>query len=283
MIASTDRRRRSDAAFTLVELLVVIAIISLLMSLLLPSLRGAADASRSVTCRSNLRRIVAAALTYGRDRHGQMPDITHWGHPGAAVSYWNHSILQYLDLPFVRSNELWSTTYYDTVLTCPSTPHFPGPVPVMSSSLNAYNKTYAINSHMAGSNILRQRTPEHGWFWPRISPSFRAPNFIHRVPDPSGAGWFFDSIRDRSGLPPPGFPRAYHQNASARERHFQRSNRTQHYFVHRFRGNRNRDHEWVHDEDLLNVGFADGRAESVPRLVTEDHQVNWTSKAFWGQ
>ncbi len=66
------------SAFTLIELLVVIAIIAILISLMMPSLRGALDTSRQVTCRANLRRIVAAALAYSEDRRGQLPDQINW-------------------------------------------------------------------------------------------------------------------------------------------------------------------------------------------------------------
>lgn len=266
------RARRT--AFTLIELLVVIAITSILMSLLLPSLRGAGDAARSVTCRSNLRRIVAGATLYARDRQGQLPDSTYWMHAWAG-----HSMVTYLDLPYPISRSRIEDAFFESVLTCPSAGHFPGPVSF--GIMTAYGKTYSINFHLAGSTSLRRNQPDNWGYWPRRAVALRAPNFIHRIPDPSGAGFFFDATRDRSGLPPPGFPRSYHQNSEAV--HFARNRRTQNYFVHRYRGNRNREHEWVHEEDQINVGFADGRAEALTRRVMEEHQVNWTSKAFWGQ
>ena len=50
--------------FTLVELLVVIAIIGLLISILLPSLSGARDQSKSITCKSHLRTFGTSAFAY---------------------------------------------------------------------------------------------------------------------------------------------------------------------------------------------------------------------------
>jgi len=53
--------------FTLIELLVVVAIISLLVSILLPSLNGAKELARTVVCLSNLRSIGTGALLYTED------------------------------------------------------------------------------------------------------------------------------------------------------------------------------------------------------------------------
>jgi prepilin-type N-terminal cleavage/methylation domain-containing protein/prepilin-type processing-associated H-X9-DG protein len=50
--------------FTLIELLVVIAIIMILISILLPSLRGARETARKAVCLSNQKQIGAAMGTY---------------------------------------------------------------------------------------------------------------------------------------------------------------------------------------------------------------------------
>ena len=54
-------------AFTLVELLVVVSIITLLVSLLLPSLKGAREQAKRVKCQSNMRQVNTALLTYVTD------------------------------------------------------------------------------------------------------------------------------------------------------------------------------------------------------------------------
>jgi prepilin-type N-terminal cleavage/methylation domain-containing protein/prepilin-type processing-associated H-X9-DG protein len=68
---------RSGRAFTLVELLVVIGIIGLLLSILLPSLNKAQEASRRVKCASNLRQIGQAFVVYGNENRGSYPRIRY--------------------------------------------------------------------------------------------------------------------------------------------------------------------------------------------------------------
>ncbi|MBN1553958.1 MAG: type II secretion system protein [Phycisphaerae bacterium] len=63
--------------FTLIELLVVIAIISLLVSILLPSLTLAKELAKRAVCASQLRGIVTAAAMYASDdAQGNIPPAT---------------------------------------------------------------------------------------------------------------------------------------------------------------------------------------------------------------
>ena len=54
-------------AFTLVELLVVVSIISLMMSILLPSLTNAQKQGKSVHCLANQRQLTMGWITYAQD------------------------------------------------------------------------------------------------------------------------------------------------------------------------------------------------------------------------
>lgn len=64
---------RGARAFTLIELLVVSAIISLLMSILLPSLHRAREQARQLVCRNNIRVIWSGVLQYALTNRDRVP------------------------------------------------------------------------------------------------------------------------------------------------------------------------------------------------------------------
>jgi len=66
-------KSKSFRAFTLIELLVVIGIIALLISILLPSLQRAREASYRTMCISNIRQLNMAVISYVADNKGQLP------------------------------------------------------------------------------------------------------------------------------------------------------------------------------------------------------------------
>jgi prepilin-type N-terminal cleavage/methylation domain-containing protein len=59
--------------FSLIELLVVIAIIAILAALLLPTLAGAKERARRVSCKSSMRQFVLATHLYGDDNIQRLP------------------------------------------------------------------------------------------------------------------------------------------------------------------------------------------------------------------
>lgn len=65
--------KRRASAFTIVELLVVIAIISLLVSILLPSLSSARRQARASVCMANLRRLGNGMMLYVNNNRDQFP------------------------------------------------------------------------------------------------------------------------------------------------------------------------------------------------------------------
>jgi len=58
-------------AFTLIELLVVIMIIGLLIAIILPAVRGAADSAKTAACMNNLRQIYVGIQMYTDDHEGR--------------------------------------------------------------------------------------------------------------------------------------------------------------------------------------------------------------------
>ena len=60
-------------AFTLIELLVVMAIISLLMSILTPSLSRARQQAKSTVCLTRMSEFMKALIMYGSDYDSQLP------------------------------------------------------------------------------------------------------------------------------------------------------------------------------------------------------------------
>lgn len=72
---------RGEPAFSLIELLVVTAILSILVSIILPSLQAAREQALSIRCRSNLHSIGHAASLYETKNNDWLP-----GSPGTSGS-----------------------------------------------------------------------------------------------------------------------------------------------------------------------------------------------------
>ncbi|MBI4028648.1 MAG: GntR family transcriptional regulator [Verrucomicrobia bacterium] len=86
-LESFDARRPASghphSAFTLIELLVVVAIISVLASMLLPSLNKAKESARRIGCMNNVKQLITAVHVYAGDYQGLLP----YGGVGVG-SYW---------------------------------------------------------------------------------------------------------------------------------------------------------------------------------------------------
>ena len=91
--------RRSAGAFTLIELLVVCSIISLLLAILMPALSAVKSVARATICKSNLRQLVIANVTYSEGNDGfYVPAASDmWDNSG--LHRW-HGVRKNLNSPF---------------------------------------------------------------------------------------------------------------------------------------------------------------------------------------
>ena len=76
-VSDSSTAPRTARAFTLIELLVVIAIISLLVSILLPSLKKAKTLARRTMCATNLRSLAMGMAIYANENDGYIVPATH--------------------------------------------------------------------------------------------------------------------------------------------------------------------------------------------------------------
>src|SRR5687768_8823061 len=97
MTRSSSTRR----AFTLIELLVVIGIISVLISILLPTLSAARERGRRVKCLANLRSLGLGMRLYAEDHRDRLPNTNP---PGTGIDYdASNFVLTNLSKLYVRS------------------------------------------------------------------------------------------------------------------------------------------------------------------------------------
>ena len=98
--------------FTLIELLVVIAIISLLVSILLPSLTKAKELARAVVCMNNEKSIGLAVQFYADDYEDILVPSAYEKPPNSGQMYEAHTLLG--KLGYLEPMEAW---------ICPSLPN----------------------------------------------------------------------------------------------------------------------------------------------------------------
>ena len=155
---STSPARRSRSAFTLIELLVVIAIISILASMMLPSLSGAQQRAKFILCVSNLRQMGIGIQLYIDDYEQRYPLATApnlnalTGQPtGTSVSVTQTLGGRESNAPYdqvfasARARPLWSYIKPSDVFKCPADRGQPG-LGINPSNFKAIGNSYQYNA-----------------------------------------------------------------------------------------------------------------------------------------
>ena len=101
-------RRSQERGFTLIELLVVISIISILASMLLPSLARGKERARETQCISNFRQIGIATKMLWDDQGGKMRLVSGGKDPSTPCLVTNHGWAVDRSLyPYLRESEVF--------------------------------------------------------------------------------------------------------------------------------------------------------------------------------
>lgn len=190
--------RSALRGFTLIEVLVVIAIISLLIAILLPSLRSARDAARTTKCLSNQRQLVIGWTFYANDYRDRVMPLAYWSSAQMAGSdpiyWWGVLDSASNSVDFSRG---FLAPYLDSALAlnsafeCPAQPW--GTYTAQPAGFSAKpTSTYGYNGYYFSPAM----TP--GW-GPEIS--FRPWQRLFSVKNPSNVFVFADTLISLWGSP----------------------------------------------------------------------------------
>lgn len=118
---SSPQSAQVTRAFTLIELLVVMSVISLLASMLLPSLTRARELGRRTKCISNMREIYHCTMFYWMDYDEYFPHYLDPNEP-APMNEWNWKLSQYIyyDVDTQPSTGGFIGNYRKGIFSCPS-------------------------------------------------------------------------------------------------------------------------------------------------------------------
>lgn len=168
-VRSTPSKRKNipsrvGRGFTLIELLVVIAIISLLVSILLPSLQKAKEAARAVACIANLRNIGSGFTFYCEDSEGVLPAPIPTDSSGNTMF-----------------NYIWDVVIGGTYLEAPYPETAPSPVTkgvfvCPSDTITRWSMAGYVH-HPKSYGMLVWKRP--GWSWAYANGKFQLDEFRH--------------------------------------------------------------------------------------------------------
>jgi len=185
----SHRFGRRAKGFTLVELLVVISIISLLMTILLPSLSRARSQARASVCMSNLRQIGFVVYLYANDYDGYLPPAYE---PDNSTHWWGQKLSDGIDhtkgfvWPYLRS-ELKKKSVYECPAQRYGSYRLQTKPPSEPDDPKWITSTYGYNGYYL--------SPEKSAWWPSIH--HRPWQKITTVIKPAEVFAFADTLLDR--------------------------------------------------------------------------------------
>ncbi len=145
-----------SAGFTLIELLVVVSLITLLVALLLPSLKHAREAARQTVCRSNQHQIAVADAVYAADFQDRLPGGGGGDPQGPNIVY-NQGNVRFFIKEYCRAtDDNPGYTPIGGILRCPSSE--------LGESEEWPTPTYTIDYWLAGfgAPTYSSCTPQEG-------------------------------------------------------------------------------------------------------------------------
>lgn len=151
---------RSLQGWTLMEILICVGIVTVLVTLLFGGLRKVQSFAYSARCLQNLKAIHSAAMSYGADNDGRLPDAVFWcstgntGDNGQTLAEAdNYRLLPYLDLrasaATSQSTSASKPAPVRTILSCMAIQKSPYP------STWDFSAGYGLNSYASGSHYQK--------------------------------------------------------------------------------------------------------------------------------
>lgn len=180
--------------FTLIELLVVVAIIAILVSLLLPALRGANEKAREAACLSNQRQCHIGLMAYAADWDGIVLASTV---AGGHIDLWAQFIAAKDDSCAKNYSPYISNS---GVFGCPSNPFYSQNfLKNLNASKSIGNASFAICLGGAGHpdwTFIKTVTPgvPDVYPWTSSVPAKMTLEYVDLVPNPGNTVMLADSL-----------------------------------------------------------------------------------------